>query len=146
MGRERSNRVVVLYDGDCGFCKACMGLLLVWDTRRRLYPATIQGPEGRTLLRSLPAAERLASAHLVTGDGELISGAKGAPVLLRQLPGGSWLAWLSARTMPLVGAGYRAVTKSRSLLGRFVTAGCLARADQRISERRRGTIPPTAAR
>lgn len=138
--------VVVLYDGDCGFCKACMGLLLLWDTRHRLYPAEIQGTQGQSLLSSVPDAERLTSAHVVTGDGELISGAKGAPTLLRQLPGGGWLAWLSAATMPVVEAAYRVVTRSRSLLGRFVPRGWAVRADQRISERRRGTIPPTAAR
>lgn len=146
MGSEQPTRVVVLYDGDCGFCKACIGLLLAWDTRHRLYPAAIQGPEGQSLLGSLPDAERLASAHLITADGELISGAKGAPTLLRQLPGGAWLAWLSAKAMPVVDAGYRVVTRSRSLLGRLVLRGWSVRADQRISERRRGTIPPTAAR
>lgn len=142
---ERAH-VVVLYDGDCGFCKACMGLLLLWDTRNRLYPAAIQSPQGRSLLDSLSDAEQLASAHLIAEDGELISGAKGAPALLRQLPGGNWLAWLAAVTMPLGRAVYFAVTRSRSFLGRFVTSGCSARANQRIGERRRGTIPPTVAR
>lgn len=143
---DEQAHVVVLYDGDCGFCKACVGLLLLWDTHNRLYPTAIQSPQGRSLLSSLSDAEQLASAHLVTGDGELISGAKGAPILFRQLPGGGWLAWLSAAAMPVVEATYGVVTRSRSLLGRFVPRGWSARADHRISERRRGSIPPTTAR
>ena len=138
--------LIVLYDGECGFCKACMGLLLAWDRRLRLYPAAIQSSEGAMLLSSLTNTEKLASAHIVTASGELISGAKGAPTLLRQLPGGSGLAWLSAVTMPVVQAAYRGVTRSRSLLGHLVSSGCSTRADHRISERRRGTSPPTAAR
>lgn len=146
MGSPDRPLVTVLYDGDCGFCKASVSLLLAWDRRSRLYPVAIQSPEGQELLGSLTDEERLASAHLVTAEGERISGAKASPMLLRQLPGGGWLAGLAAATMPLVQAAYRAVTRSRSFLGRFVTRGCSARADQRISERRRGTIPPTVAR
>lgn len=138
--------LTVLYDGECGFCKACMGLLLSWDRHRRLHPVAIQSSEGQSLLSSLTEAERLESAHVVTVSGELISGASAAPTLLRELPGGGGLAWLSAAAMPVVRAAYRVVTKSRSLLGRFVSKGCAARAEKRISERRRGTIPPTAAR
>lgn len=138
--------LTVLYDGDCGFCKASMALLLVWDSRHRLYPVAIQSSEGQKLLSPLTDAEKLASAHLVTANGALISGARGAPTLLRQLPGGCWLAGLTAAVMPLVQAAYRVVTRSRSFLGRFVTDGCVARANQRITDRRRGTMPPTAAR
>jgi predicted DCC family thiol-disulfide oxidoreductase YuxK len=143
---EDRAEITVLYDEECGFCKACMGLLLVWDRRHRIYAVGIQSSEGQSLLSPLTDAEKLASAHLVTATGELISGARGAPTLLRQLPGARWLARLSEVTMPLVEATYRGVTRTRTFFGRFVSSGCSARADQRISERRRGTMPPTAAR
>ena len=48
-----------------------------------------------------------ASAHVRTGAGEVLSGADGAPALLRQLRGGRPLAWLVSATMPLTRLAYR---------------------------------------
>jgi predicted DCC family thiol-disulfide oxidoreductase YuxK len=135
----------VFYDGECGFCKVCVALLLRWDRSRRLYPIAIQGPEGQRLLAPIPAPERLDSAHVMTAGGEILSGAEGAPALLRQLPGGRPLAALLAIAMPLTKLAYRFVTAARPAIGSILPAASRSWATDVITERRRrGTTLPTA--
>ncbi len=136
--------MIVFYDGECGFCKVCVALLLRWDRARRLYPMPIQEPEAQRLLASVPEGERLLSAHVRTREGAILSGAAGAPALLRQLPGGRPLAALASITMPLARLVYRLVTSARPAIGSILPAAWCSRATGRIAERRRGTTPPTA--
>lgn len=137
--------MTVFYDGDCGFCKLCVALLLRWDRARRLYPMPIQDPEAQALLASIPEGERLLSAHLRTASGQVLSGADAAPALLRQLPAGRPLAALAAWTMPLVRLAYRLVTWARPAIGSILPAAWCKWAAGLIAARRRGTTPPTAA-
>ncbi|MDX6609419.1 MAG: DCC1-like thiol-disulfide oxidoreductase [Solirubrobacterales bacterium] len=134
----------VLYDGACGFCKVCVALLLRWDRSRRLYPLAIQDPEGQRLLAPIPEPERLRSAHVITAGGEILSGAEGAPALLRQLPAGRPLAALLAIAMPLTKLTYRLVTAARPAIGSILPAAWCRWATGLIAERRRGTRLPTA--
>ena len=50
---------VVLFDGECGLCQACVRLLLRWDRAGRLRFAPLQSP---------PAQEFLRAAGLPTED------------------------------------------------------------------------------
>ncbi len=134
----------VLYDGACGFCKVCVAVVLRWDRSGRLDPIAIQDHEGQRLLAPIPAPERLDSAHLMTADGEILSGAEGAPALLRQLPAGRPLAALLAIAMPLTRIGYRLVTAARPAIGSILPAAWCKWATGLIAERRRGTTLPTA--
>jgi predicted DCC family thiol-disulfide oxidoreductase YuxK len=136
--------MIVFYDGECGFCKVCVALLLAWDRSLRLYPMTIQEPEGQLLLASVPGDERLGSAHVRAEEGTILSGAGGAPPVLRQLPGGSPLATIATIAMPLVRVAYRLVTSARPVIGSILPAAWCSWAEGRIAARRRGTTPPTA--
>lgn len=135
--------MTVFYDGECGFCKVCVALLLLWDRRRRLKPLPIQDPEAQRLLAAVPGEERLLSAHVRTEAGEVLSGADGAPALLRQLPGGRRLALLTSATMPLARLVYRLVTGARPAIGSILPAAWCSWATGLIAERRRGMTPPT---
>jgi predicted DCC family thiol-disulfide oxidoreductase YuxK len=135
--------MTVFYDGECGFCKVCVALLLLWDRRRRLRPLPIQDPEAQRLLAPVPPRERLLSAHVRTGAGEVLSGADAAPALFEQLPGGRPLAWLASATMPLVRLVYRLVTGARPAIGSILPAAWCNWATGLIAERRRGMTPPT---
>lgn len=137
--------MTVFYDGDCGFCKLCVALLLGWDRARRLYPMPIQDPEAQALLASVPEGERLLSAHVRTRSGQVLSGADAAPALFRELRGGRPVATLATWTMPLVGLAYRLLTWARPAIGSILPAGWCEWASDRIAARRRGTTPPTAA-
>lgn len=146
MSAGRRAEVTVLYDGECGFCKVCLGVLLKWDRGRRVYPAAIQSPEGSALLASLAPSERLRSAHLVTADGVLLSGGEAAPALFRRLPAGRRLASLAAMLMPVTKLAYNLLTRLRSVIGPTLPAGWRRRADALIETRRQGILPPTDVR
>ena len=135
--------MTIFYDGDCGFCKVCVALLLLWDRRQRLRPLPIQDPGAQQLLASVPEGERLLSAHVRTQRGEVLSGADGAPALLRQLPGARPLALLTVATMPLARLVYRLVTGARPAIGSILPAAWCNWATGLIAERRRGMTPPT---
>jgi len=92
-------------------------LLLPLGPLDRLDPIAIQDPEGQRLAGADPEPERLATAHVITGAGEILSGAEGAPALLRQLPAGYPLAALVAITMPLAKLFYRLLTAARPAIG-----------------------------
>ena len=138
--------MIVLYDGACSFCRVCLAGLLRWDRGHRLYPVEIQSSQGALLLGDIAPSDRLLSAHLVTPDGIVLSGARAAPALFRQLRFGAPLAFFCAVAMPLVAAAYYVLTRVRGPVGRRLPLAWCARADWLIANRRRGIVPPTVAR
>jgi predicted DCC family thiol-disulfide oxidoreductase YuxK len=131
----RPPAVTVLYDHDCGFCRWCVGRLLAWDRAGRLRPLAIQSAEGQRLLADLTPEARLATAHAVDAAGRRTSGGDALAPVATVLPGGAPLAALARRAPGLARAGYRAVAGRRWLLGRLVSDGAKARADDRIAQR-----------
>ena len=122
----------ILYDSDCGLCRVCVALVLAWDRRARLRPVPLDSAAADTLLGAMPAAERRASWHLVTGSGEVHSAGAAFPLLLRLLPGGRPLAGLAARLPRPTERGYRWVADHRSQIGRVVPGVVRRWADARI--------------
>ena len=128
---------IVLYDAECRFCRWSLGWLLRWDRGRRLEPVALQETDrAAALLVGMGESERMASWHLVCGDGSVASAGAAAPGLLRMLPGGGPLAALAARFPAAVERAYSWVARNRGMLGRRLGDGAIARADARISERR----------
>jgi predicted DCC family thiol-disulfide oxidoreductase YuxK len=128
-------QVTLLYDRDCGFCRWCLGKVLAWDRRRSIRPVAIQSEEADRLLAGLPAEDRLASWHLVDGDGPARSAGAAFPELFRLLPGAAPLAALTSRAPGVTDRAYRWVAGNRSLWGKLVTDGAKSRADRRIANR-----------
>jgi predicted DCC family thiol-disulfide oxidoreductase YuxK len=126
---------VLLYDRDCGFCRWSVGVLLACDRRRVLRPVPLQDPEADRLLAGVGEEERMASAHLVSPEGRRWSGGKAAPPLMRLVPGGRPLAYLTERFPRATERAYRWVADHRSLVGRPVPERWKAKADRRIAER-----------
>lgn len=122
----------VLYDHDCGFCRFSVALVLACDRRRRLRPVAIQSEEGERLLEGLPAAERLASAHVVLPDGAVRSGGAVAAAVLQELGAGG-LARLAERRPALAARVYSAVADRRTALGRLVPERAKRWADRRVT-------------
>ncbi len=131
-------RIPILYDGDCGFCRATLGLLLTWDRRRRFRPVAIQSDEGARLLEGMPEEQRLASAHAVMpgASGPVSAGAAAAPVL-RELPAGEPVATLAERLPSATDRAYRWVADHRTSLSRMVPGALKQRADAIVRERSR---------
>lgn len=110
-------RPVLLYDGDCGFCRWSVAKVVAWDRRGRLRTAAIQSAEGQRLLTDLPEPLRLDSFHLAEPGGQVRSAGAAAAPLLELLPGGRPPALLM-RTFPgLTERAYRAVAARRDRLG-----------------------------
>jgi predicted DCC family thiol-disulfide oxidoreductase YuxK len=116
-------RLPILYDPDCGFCRLCVALVLVWDRRRRLRPVPLGRDEANRLLEGMPREERMASWHLVTPSGEIHSAGAAFPPLLHMLPGGRPLAALTARFPGATEAGYAWGAGHRSTFGRLIPGG-----------------------
>jgi predicted DCC family thiol-disulfide oxidoreductase YuxK len=131
----KTERPVVLYDADCGFCRWSLAKLLAWDRRGRLRPVAIDSTEGLRLLADLDETERNASWHLVQPDGERRSGGSAAAPLLRTLSGGAPLAALLERFPSATEGAYAWVAAHRGHLGRLIPAAAKHRADARIRRR-----------
>jgi predicted DCC family thiol-disulfide oxidoreductase YuxK len=97
--------------------------VLAWDRYRRVRPVAIQDPAW------------MSSWHLVDADGRVYSAGAAFPPLLRLLPLGGPLAWVTARIPRVTERAYRLVADNRSLLGKLVTSGARERASRRIRER-----------
>jgi predicted DCC family thiol-disulfide oxidoreductase YuxK len=126
---------VLLYDADCGFCRWSAAKVLRWDRGGRLRPVALQDAEADRLLGHLTEEERMASWHLVTPDGRIVSAGAAAAPLLRLLPGGRSLAALAAALPGATERAYRLVADNRGRVGPLVTAGAAARARRVIAER-----------
>jgi len=128
-------RWLVLYDGDCGFCKWLLSGLLRWDRAGLTAPIALQRPQAAELLADLDADQRMASWHLISPDGERCSGGAAVAPLLRLLPGGRAPAALVARVPRLTDRGYRWVADHRTGLSKFVPKRAKRRAAAHVSAR-----------
>ncbi|HEY0279079.1 MAG TPA: hypothetical protein VGC32_12500 [Solirubrobacterales bacterium] len=146
-------RATVIYDADCGFCKVCLALLLVWDggasgrlrppasaVRRAkstgpgaLRPLALGTAEADRLLADLTPEQRGASWHLVDESGRRNSAGAALAPALALLPGGRFPAALVGRVPHVTERGYRWVADHRGLLGRFVPGRARRSADRVIA-------------
>lgn len=106
-------RPLVLYDGDCRFCRFAVGVLAVWDRRGRLALAPFDDPRARELLEALPESERERSLRLRDRAGDWEAG-EAARRILAELPGGVLVVSLGLHRL------YPAVARRRGALGRLV--------------------------
>lgn len=135
---SKTDRPIVLYDAECGFCRWSLAKLLACDRRGRLRPVAIESPEGERLLAELSEDERQASWHFVEATGRRSSAGAAAAPLLRELPGGRRLAGLLDRFPRATERAYGWVAHNRSSLGRLIPAAARRRADARINRRQGG--------
>lgn len=126
---------LVLYDGDCGFCKWLLAGLLRFDRAERLRPVALQRPEAEALLADLDPAERMESMHIVSPDGTRSSAGEALPALLGQLSGGRLPAVVLARFPRLTSWVYQWVAAHRIGISRFVPRRAKQRAAERVRER-----------
>jgi predicted DCC family thiol-disulfide oxidoreductase YuxK len=130
-----TGRWIVLYDGECGFCKWLLATFLRWDRSQRLRPLALQSAAATKRLAELDADDRLASWHLISPEGERRSGGAAIPVLLRLLPGGSPLAAPFSRFPGITNRAYRWVARNRSHLSRPVPARSKRKASELVRRR-----------
>src|SRR4051812_46143535 len=103
------SRPLVFYDDDCGVCRWLLVRVLAWDRGHVLEPVPLEDPRADEWLGHMTREQRMASWHLVTREGELVSGGDAVPHLMRLLPAGTPLGLVSAAVQPLTNAAYRFV-------------------------------------
>ena len=125
--------LLVFYDEDCGYCRWSVARLLRFDRERRLRLIPIQSPAGERLLADVAPELRLASAHLIDGDGQLFSGGDAAAPIAAALPRLAPTAPLLRRLSRPVNASYKLVAANREQFGRLVGSSSRERADRAIA-------------
>jgi predicted DCC family thiol-disulfide oxidoreductase YuxK len=118
------DRLVVMFDRDCGLCQAIARRLHRWDRHGRLELLSLQDasisdrPMVAATARSRPV---LAELHVLDDrTGRVDAGGDAALAIAAVLPGG-WLVGPLRRVAPvrwIVGAGYALVARNRHRIGR----------------------------
>jgi len=102
--------VLLIYDGDCRFCRWGIHWIRRFDRSGNLSFCPFGHPVAERELTVLPEGARYESMHALWA-GRLYSGTKAAEVVLRQLPYGSVAARLGMHRI------YPLIAKHRALLG-----------------------------
>jgi predicted DCC family thiol-disulfide oxidoreductase YuxK len=110
---------VILFDGDCGFCRWSLSKILAWDRNRRLRPVPLQDPEADGLLSTIDPSGKMASWHLIA-NGRVYSGGAAVSHLASLLPAGAPIAFLASTFPRTTDRAYRWVARHRQRLGRIV--------------------------
>jgi predicted DCC family thiol-disulfide oxidoreductase YuxK len=86
------SRPVLLFDGQCGFCRQWVARLRRWDRRGAIQ--TLPGADRDTVPGLPPISDSSLdrAMQFVTPDGRVYPGAQALPALLPYLPGGRLLA------------------------------------------------------
>jgi predicted DCC family thiol-disulfide oxidoreductase YuxK len=126
LGAAGDDRLVVLYDRDCGICTATARALRRWDRRGRLGLLPLQDAAASDRPRIAAAGRELpltAALHVIDErTGRAWSGGDAALTIAAALPGGFVTRPLAA--IPpirwLVGVAYRLVARHRRRIGRWL--------------------------
>lgn len=119
-----TDRLLVLFDRDCGICTAAAARLRRWDRDGRLELLALQAAatDERPLVRSVAAGHALHDElHILDrATGAVRSGGRAVLEIAARLPGGRVPATLG-RMPPaawVIGVGYGLVARHRHALGR----------------------------
>ncbi|MSR22708.1 MAG: DUF393 domain-containing protein [Gemmatimonadetes bacterium] len=117
--RAAASGYVLVYDGECGFCRRSVEWVRERDSERAIETVPYEDPSVRERFPELPQ-ERLEEAmHLLAADGSRWEGARAVEELLRVLPGVGWMGW-AFRTPGarwVAARAYRWVSRNRYRFG-----------------------------
>lgn len=123
-----SPRPVLLYDGECRFCRFTARVVDRLDRREELAILPFQDDAAAPLLAELPERERSATWRLARPDGSLAGYGAGGPELLAAMgvtrPVGRLLGRVPDSVLDRL---YALAARNRSALGRFVPDGAAPR-------------------
>jgi predicted DCC family thiol-disulfide oxidoreductase YuxK len=106
-------RLLLIYDGDCRFCRFGIEIVHNVDLFRALDFCPFGYDVAEARLATLPSEERYSTFHVATED-ELFSGTEAARKTLEALPFGRIATAVGLHNV------YPLLARSRGLLGRFV--------------------------
>ena len=109
---------MVLYDGDCAFCRVCAGAMRRIDRQGRLGLLDFNRPEADPLLAPLPEAERRTALHVAGADGTIVSAGRALRRALAEALGpGAGRLLANTVVSRVVDVAYRTVAAHRHRLG-----------------------------
>lgn len=88
--------LVMLLDGDCGFCQRAAAWVHARDRAGAIELLPLQHPSVAQRFPTLAPQALLEALHVVAADGRTWRGAAACGAVLRALPGWRWLAWSCA--------------------------------------------------
>lgn len=77
---------VVIYDGQCGFCRAQVDRLARWDGRGRLCFLSLHDPQVAERFPDLTRSQLMQQMYVVANNGRRYAGASAVRYLVRRLP------------------------------------------------------------
>ena len=110
---------LILWDGECGFCRRCVGWVRSRDTRKRFADSPYQSAPTPPMTPELRAACENA-VHVVKSNGEILRAARAALFVLGRI--GYPVIARVLLTPPLIWfaeIGYRIVANHRDFFARF---------------------------
>jgi predicted DCC family thiol-disulfide oxidoreductase YuxK len=113
--QTRPGAAVVLFDGQCRFCRGQVERLAKWDLKGRLSYLSLHDPRVASTYPSLRHEQLMEQMFIITPDGDAFGGADAVRFLTRYLPNLWWLAPLThvPFTRPLQQWVYQQVAKRR---------------------------------
>jgi predicted DCC family thiol-disulfide oxidoreductase YuxK len=115
---ELQNRWILLWDGECGFCRRSVEWVLRQDKEKKISALPFQSAKEWISSEILGASQR--QAHLVSPTGEVLGGGDAAIKIL-EIIGHSFSSKVLALPVisSLTGLGYRLVAQNRRLASRL---------------------------
>ncbi|MDA0659037.1 MAG: DUF393 domain-containing protein [Planctomycetota bacterium] len=123
---EHPDRIIVIYDGQCRFCRAGVEQLWHWDWWHKLSFISLHEAEVTRRWPQLTHAQLMEQMYIVTPDGACLGGASAVRFLARYLP----ILWPMAPWMHLPGTLpiwqflYGIVARSRYRLAGRIAENC----------------------
>lgn len=80
-------RPVLIYDGNCAFCRRWIARLKRWDHGNRIEMVPARHRDDIPRMPAISDADLDRAIHLITVDNRVLRGGRALPELLRWLPG-----------------------------------------------------------
>lgn len=93
-GGAMTDRLRVLYDGSCPLCRAEIAYYHTRDDQDALELCDVSSPQTQ-LPEGLDRDAAMARFHVITADGQVVSGAAAFAALWAKTPGFRWLGWFA---------------------------------------------------
>ncbi|HEY4895642.1 MAG TPA: DCC1-like thiol-disulfide oxidoreductase family protein [Solirubrobacteraceae bacterium] len=133
-----SDRLLLLYDRDCGLCRCVVAAVLTLDRAGRLQPVALQSADAERLLPGLSPEERLASFHIVEeASGHVSSAGAGLAELVSVLQGGRSAGRALKRAPGASEPAYKLVAEHRHAIGRWIPGPVKEAARRRVDQAER---------
>jgi predicted DCC family thiol-disulfide oxidoreductase YuxK len=115
------DRPIMIYDGDCSFCRRWVARCRVLTGDRVAYAPS---QEAAGSFPQIPAGEFQRAVQVVEPDGRVLPGAAGIFRALDEVPGRRWMGWAYRHlpgARPVCDAAYRLVAGHRRVASLFTT-------------------------